>query len=201
MKKSNIYKKVLATIMASTMMVPQTSCKDDKPSIKEATNIIYETPNELDMMRLEQYKSQIEEQGANINVCNIFYEDLEYIYIKELVIEEHKVKENETIESLITKYSMDRMKFMEINEMEDEKLKKNEKVNVYYYNLYNLNKFETDYELHKCSKDETLTIIARFYECTVEELIEINPQIKNPNLIEIGQYIRVPKLKENEKQK
>ena len=44
---------------------------------------------------------------------------------------------------------------------------------------------------HTVVKGDTLWSIARRYSVTAEELIALNPQIKNPNLIYVGQEVRV----------
>ena len=41
-------------------------------------------------------------------------------------------------------------------------------------------------------KGETLSIIANKKNVTLAEIIEVNPQIKNINLIQIGQTIKIP---------
>lgn len=41
-------------------------------------------------------------------------------------------------------------------------------------------------------KGDTLTAIAKAYGTTVKALLEANPQIKNPNLIKVGQVIKIP---------
>lgn len=40
-------------------------------------------------------------------------------------------------------------------------------------------------------KGDTLWGIAKQYKTTVEKLLQLNPQIKNPNLIRVGQEVRV----------
>jgi len=40
-------------------------------------------------------------------------------------------------------------------------------------------------------KGDTLWGIAKTYDTTVEKLLQLNPQIKNPNLIRVGQEVRV----------
>lgn len=44
---------------------------------------------------------------------------------------------------------------------------------------------------HRVVKGETLWELARRYGLTVAELTALNPQIKNPNLIQVGQEVRV----------
>lgn len=44
---------------------------------------------------------------------------------------------------------------------------------------------------HRVAQGETLWAIARRYGVTVEQVIALNPQIKNPNLIRAGQEVRV----------
>jgi len=44
---------------------------------------------------------------------------------------------------------------------------------------------------HKVVKGDTLWAIANRYGVTVDELIKRNPQIKNPNLIHVGDEVRV----------
>lgn len=45
--------------------------------------------------------------------------------------------------------------------------------------------------VHKVVKGDTLWGISRCYNVTLEQLLSLNPQIKNPNLIRIGQEVRV----------
>lgn len=49
----------------------------------------------------------------------------------------------------------------------------------------------TAYSYHTVSKGETMWGIARRYGISLNKLIALNPQIKNPNLIFIGQKVRV----------
>ena len=44
---------------------------------------------------------------------------------------------------------------------------------------------------HRVQKGETLWLIARRYHTSVEQLLRRNPQIKNPNLIYVGQKVQV----------
>jgi len=44
---------------------------------------------------------------------------------------------------------------------------------------------------HRVVKGDTLWAIARTYGRTLEEIIALNPQIKNPNLIRVGEEVRV----------
>lgn len=45
--------------------------------------------------------------------------------------------------------------------------------------------------LHTVHHGDSLYIIARSYDMTIKELMELNPNIKNPNMIEVGQCIKV----------
>ena len=45
--------------------------------------------------------------------------------------------------------------------------------------------------LHQVVKGETLWGLSKRYGVTVERLLELNPQIKNPNRIQVGQEVRV----------
>ena len=44
---------------------------------------------------------------------------------------------------------------------------------------------------HQVVKGDTLWGIANRYGLTLSQLIELNPQIKNPNLIHVGEAVRV----------
>ena len=46
-------------------------------------------------------------------------------------------------------------------------------------------------EYHRVAKGDTLWALARRYGLSLAELIALNPQIKNPNLIYVGQEVRV----------
>lgn len=46
-------------------------------------------------------------------------------------------------------------------------------------------------EFHRVVKGDTLWGLARTYGTTLETLIKLNPQIKNPNLIRVGDEVRV----------
>lgn len=46
-------------------------------------------------------------------------------------------------------------------------------------------------EYHRVVKGDTLWGLARRYSVDLKELIALNPQIKNPNLIYVGQEVRV----------
>ena len=45
--------------------------------------------------------------------------------------------------------------------------------------------------VHQVVKGETLWALSKRYGVTVERLLELNPQIKNPNRIQVGQEVRV----------
>lgn len=45
--------------------------------------------------------------------------------------------------------------------------------------------------IHLVVKGDTLWGISKKYKTTVENLLQLNPQIKNPNLIRIGQEVRI----------
>ncbi len=49
-------------------------------------------------------------------------------------------------------------------------------------------------EIYTVKRGDTLKIIARKYNLTLDELLDINPQIENVNLIFPGQPINVPRL-------
>ena len=44
---------------------------------------------------------------------------------------------------------------------------------------------------HRVVKGDTLWALSRAYGLSLEELIALNPQIKNPNLIRVGDEVRV----------
>ena len=46
-------------------------------------------------------------------------------------------------------------------------------------------------QYHKVVRGDTLWALARAYGLSLEELIALNPQIKNPNLIRVGDEVRV----------
>lgn len=46
-------------------------------------------------------------------------------------------------------------------------------------------------QVHRVVKGDSLWAIAAKYGTTVERLMQLNPQIKNPNLIRVGQEVRV----------
>ena len=45
---------------------------------------------------------------------------------------------------------------------------------------------------HTVKRDQTMSSIAKAYGLTLKELIDANPQIKDPNLIYVGQVINIP---------
>lgn len=49
-----------------------------------------------------------------------------------------------------------------------------------------------DYEIYKIQRGDNLTKIAKMYETTVNELVELNG-IKNPDLIYAGEDLKIPK--------
>ncbi len=49
-------------------------------------------------------------------------------------------------------------------------------------------------------KGDTLSAIAKAYGLTLQQLLEANPQIKNPNLIKVGQVIKIPGKEEENPQ-
>lgn len=50
----------------------------------------------------------------------------------------------------------------------------------------------TTYTKHTVKKGEYLSTIASKYKVTVDEIMAVNPQIKNKNLINVGQVINIP---------
>ena len=44
---------------------------------------------------------------------------------------------------------------------------------------------------HWVKRGETLYLIAQKYGTTVERIMELNPQLKNPNRLSVGQAVRV----------
>jgi len=48
------------------------------------------------------------------------------------------------------------------------------------------------YRIHIVAKNETLTYIAKKYGCTQQELITLNPHLKNRRMLKIGERIRIP---------
>ena len=46
-------------------------------------------------------------------------------------------------------------------------------------------------QYHRVVKGDTLWALAKTYGLTLSELIALNPQIKNPNLIRVGEEVRV----------
>lgn len=44
---------------------------------------------------------------------------------------------------------------------------------------------------HTVVKGDTLWALAKRYDTTVDRIVQLNPQIKNPNLIRVGQEVRV----------
>ena len=51
---------------------------------------------------------------------------------------------------------------------------------------------QTEYIEYTVQSGDTLTSIAKKYNTTVEAICELNPEITNPNLIYVGQVIKVP---------
>jgi cell wall-associated NlpC family hydrolase len=52
---------------------------------------------------------------------------------------------------------------------------------------------------HYVKKGESLTKIARIHHMTLKDLISLNPQIKNPNQIQVNQYIIIRSKSETKK--
>ena len=48
-----------------------------------------------------------------------------------------------------------------------------------------------DYKIYRVQKNDTLSRIAKKFDMSLNELIEINPQIENPDIIYIGQPVNV----------
>ena len=46
--------------------------------------------------------------------------------------------------------------------------------------------------LHQVRQGESLFQISKYYRITLQEVIDANPQIANPNSIEVGQYVCIP---------
>ena len=49
-----------------------------------------------------------------------------------------------------------------------------------------------EYTEYKVQKGDTLSSIAKKYGVTVDEILKVNPEITNPNLIYVGQIIKIP---------
>jgi LysM repeat protein len=50
-----------------------------------------------------------------------------------------------------------------------------------------------DFKKYKILENETLTLLAKRYHTTIDTLLHINPDIKNPNKIYVGQIINIPR--------
>lgn len=51
--------------------------------------------------------------------------------------------------------------------------------------------YTTEVLVYNIQKGDTLSEIAYYFEISEEELLELNPEIINPDLIYVGQYLRV----------
>ena len=51
--------------------------------------------------------------------------------------------------------------------------------------------FAAEQLTHSVVKGDTLWSIAKKYSTTLEKILQLNPQIKNPSLIRVGQEVRV----------
>lgn len=49
----------------------------------------------------------------------------------------------------------------------------------------------SDALIHKVVKGDTLWVLSKRYGVTLERILQLNPQIKNPSLIRVGQEVRI----------
>ena len=105
------------------------------------------------------------------------------------------------MESICEKYNMTKKEFSSINLISENcPLREGREYKIYKTNVYSfkLEQLEENgkYTYYTIVEGSTLWGIAQANNTTIEELLEINPNIKDPNNIQIGETIKIPRNKE-----
>lgn len=71
--------------------------------------------------------------------------------------------------------------------------RRNAEKNLFCKDMDKLNKPVSNPVIHTVKRGENLTVISKKYKITIEQILKLNPSIKNANLISVGQKIVIKK--------
>ena len=188
MKNKGIYKRLLTLSTTLTLMMSAEAC-----NIKEEDT----TFDTIEGTRnLEDYKDFLQEKGINYRDCHAEAQDNK-VFIFEKVDSTYIVRDIDTFQSILELYPMTKKELLDLNfKNEDYQLVPGEKLKTYYYKMYTFTLEELDesseYEYYYVLPGDDLLSIAQYYDTTVEEIQRLN-DIQDPNLIQIGQSIKIKK--------
>ena len=131
-------------------------------------------------------KSEVNKQPKNFNDENNMKRTLKSKNFGEIVI--HIVKKGDTLSSISKKYSIKKESIIKANNLLDENyifIGQNLKI---VENLIPLNNNKTYF--HEIKKGENLTEVAKKYNMSLSELVDIN-EIENQNILEVGTKLKI----------
>lgn len=184
-------KKRLTSLMMALTMISTVSCE-------EQSNTTFST--KYGKKDLKNYQDFLEYYNIDYKNCTATAED-DIVYIKERKIEKYTTSSGDTIKSICEKYDMTEEEFSNLNMInKNATLKEEKEYKIYKTNIYSfkLEHLEENGKYIYCTivEGSTLWAIAQKNETTIEEILEINPNIKDPNNIPIGETIKIPRNKE-----
>ncbi|MBP3920207.1 MAG: LysM peptidoglycan-binding domain-containing protein [Bacilli bacterium] len=191
MKKRKIYKDILAIILSQTVGLNLSGCmKQNDLNDALANKIINRTKQ--DIYGIELISDNLKKHGIDPDRCNILSTFDDYIVVNELVIDSYITKTGDTMNNLLARYKMRKEDFLAINEHYNfSNFEQNLKVNIYYYNVFNIEQ-PKDFKILKIQDGDNLISIGNNYNINYEEIIDLNQNIDNPDMIEVGMYIKIP---------
>ena len=190
MEKEQIKKRLTSLMMAITM-ISTVSCE-------EKSDTTFSTKD--GKKDLKNYQDFLDYYNIDYKKCTATSED-DIVYIEERKIEKHTLEQGETMESICEKYNMTKKEFSSINLISENcPLREGREYKIYKTNVYSFKLEQLDengkYTYYTIVEGSTLWGIAQANNTTIEELLEINPNIKDPNNIQIGETIKIPRNKE-----
>jgi len=188
-------KKIISLLTLS--LISSVSCTNKERKQDENT---FQT--HYGMKYLKEYKDYLEMNGINYENARAHAEG-DDVVIKEKCYSEYIIEPDKpnTIDDIVNFYNMEKDEFLNLNNLEEtEKLKKEQKVTVYFtkYYYFSLEELEESkkYYYYKIAENNTLTQIVENYDVTLEEILETNEFIENPDIIKKDTIIKIPKKKE-----
>lgn len=202
MEQRKKLKSQLIAIMTSLTMMSSVSCVEIKEDKDENT---FQT--RYGMKNLSEYEDFLNENGIDIKNAKA-HADEDDVTISEKNYSNYIVQENNpnTIEGIIDFYNMDKNEFLELNNLEEtEELKIGQKLTIYYIKYYHFSLDELEeskkWIIHNVKQGETLTDIAQEYDITIDQILEENENIIDPNYITPNTKIKINKNKDKIKTK
>ena len=102
----------------------------------------------------------------------------------------YKIQPDDTLSKLAIRYGVSLDSLRAANpDVNERKLKVGQKINI------PVAQRKEEHKTHTVQKGEYLSVLASKYGVSVKEIIEANPQIKNPNSVPIGTKLNIPEKK------